>query len=149
MERQPVKLTAEEEEVRRLVFQDLPTRKVLQVLSIGSWVTAQPGERMIESGTVPEAASLIVRGKVRMTRDGHDVGILGAGQIVGSALILSGLQAEVEAVVESPVRAVRWQVGTLERYLNANPETRTAIQRHVARDLAMKVQHLASDPDRE
>jgi hypothetical protein len=149
MERQPVKLTAEEEEVRRLVFQDLPTRKVLQVLSIGSWVTAQPGERMIESGTVPEAASLIVSGKVRMTRDGQDVGILGAGQIVGSALILSGLQAEVEAVVENPVRAVRWQVGTLERYLNANPETRTAIQRHVARDLAMKVQHLASGPDRE
>jgi hypothetical protein len=149
MERQPVKLTAEEEEVRRLVFQDLPPRKILRVLSIGSWITAQPGKRMIESGKVPDAVSLIVSGKVRMTRDGHDVGILGAGQIVGSALILSGLQAEVEAVVENPVRAVRWQVGTLERYLNANPETRAAMQRHLARDLAMKVQHLASDPDRD
>ena len=95
MERQPVKLTAEEEEVRRLVFQDLPPRKVLQVLSIGSWVTAQPGERMIESGTVPDAVSLIVSGKVRVARNGHFVGVLGAGQIVGSALILSGLQAEV------------------------------------------------------
>jgi CRP-like cAMP-binding protein len=93
--------------------------------------------------------SLIVSGKVRMTRDGHDVGILGAGQIVGSALILSGLQAEVEAVVEDPVRAVRWQVGTLERYLDADPETRAAMQRHLARDLAMKVQHLASDPGRD
>ena len=51
IERRPVKLTAEEEEVRRLLFKDLPPRKVLQVLSIGSWVTAQPGERMIESGT--------------------------------------------------------------------------------------------------
>ena len=95
MERQPVKLTAEEEEVRRLVFQDLPPRKVLQVLSIGSWVTAQPGERMIETGTVPDAVSLIVSGKVRVARNGHFVGVLGAGQIVGSALILSGLQAEV------------------------------------------------------
>jgi CRP-like cAMP-binding protein len=104
---------------------------------------------MIESGTVPDAVSLIVSGKVRMMRDGHDVGILGAGQIVGSALILSGLQAEVEAVVENPVRAVRWQVDTLERYLNANPETRAAMQRHHSRDLAMKVQHLASDPDRD
>src|SRR5688572_7232524 len=52
MERRPVKLTAEEDEVRRLLFKDLPPRKVLQVLSIGSWVTAPPGERMIESGTV-------------------------------------------------------------------------------------------------
>jgi CRP-like cAMP-binding protein len=144
MERRPVKLTAEEEEVRQLFFKDLPPRKVLQVLSIGSWVTAQPGERFIESGTVPEAVSLIVRGTVRVTRDGDGVGVLGAGHLVGSALILSGLKAEVDATVESPVRAIRWQVGTLERYLNANPETRAVMQRHLARDLAMKVTRLAS-----
>jgi CRP-like cAMP-binding protein len=145
-ERQPVKLTAEEEEVRRLVFQDLPPRKVLQVLSIGSWVTAEPGERMIESGTVTDAVSLIVSGKVRVTRNGEVLVKLGAGQIVGSALILTGIQPHVDAVVEDPVRAMRWQVGTLERYLNANPDTRTAMQRHLARDLALKVEHLASDP---
>jgi hypothetical protein len=140
-ERRPVKLTAEEEAVRRLVFKDLPPRKVLQVLSIGSWVTAQPGERLIESGTVPDAVSLIVSGKVRVTRNGDVVSVLGAGQLVGSALILSGLQSEVDAAVENPVRAVRWQVGTLERYLHANPDTRTAMLRHLARDLAMKVTH--------
>jgi len=149
MERQPVKLTPEEEEVRQLLFKDLPPRKVLQVLSIGSWVTVKPGERMIESGTVPDAVSLIISGKVRVARDGDIVGVLGAGQLVGSALILSGLQADVEAVVESPVRAMRWQVATLERYLNANPDTRTAMQRHLARDLAMKVEHLAPGAKRE
>jgi len=143
LERRPVQLTAEEEEVRRLVFEHLPPRKVLQVLSIGSWVTAQPGERMIERGTLPTAVSLIVSGKVRVTKDGATVGVLGAGQVVGSALILSGVQADVEAVVESPVRAIRWEVGTLEPYLNANPDTRTAMQRHLARDLATKVEHLA------
>ena len=144
MERRPVKLTEEEEEVRRLIFKDLPPRKVLQVLSIGSWVTAQPGERMIESGAIPDAVSLIVSGKVRVTKHGDVVGVLGAGQLVRSALILSGLQSEVDAAVESPVRAIRWQVGSLERYLNANPDTRTVMQRHLARDLAMKVTHLAS-----
>ena len=145
MERRPVQLTAEEEQVRRLVFQDLPTRKVLQVLSIGSWITARPGERMIESGTVPDAVSLIVSGSVRVTKDGQVLGVLGAGQLVASALILSGVQSDVEAVVENPVRAIRWQVETLERYLNANPDTRTSMQRHLARDLARKVDHLASD----
>ena len=145
MERRPVKLTAEEEEVRRLLFKDLPPRKVLQVLSIGSWVTAERGERLIKSGTVPDAVALILSGKVRVTRGDQVVGVLEAGQLVGSALILSGVQADVEAVVESPVRAMRWQVGTLERYLSANPDTRAAMQRHLARDLAMKVEHLASD----
>ena len=145
MERQPVKLTAEEAEVRRLVFHDLPPRKVLHVLSIGSWVTAEPGERLIESGAVPDAVSLVVSGKVRVAKDDQFIGMLGAGQIVGSALILGGLQADFEAVVESQVRAIRWRVDTLERYLAANPDTRTAMQRHLARDLAMKVEHLASD----
>jgi CRP-like cAMP-binding protein len=99
---------------------------------------------MIESGKIPDAVSLIVSGRVRVTRDGDVVGVLGAGQLVGSALILSGLQSEVDAAVENPVRAIRWQVGTLERYLNANPDTRTVMQRHLARDLAMKVTRLAS-----
>ena len=97
------------------------------------------------SGTVPDAVSLIVSGTVRVTREGHVLGVLGTGQLVASALILSGVQADVEAVVENPVRAMRWQVGTLERYLNANPDTRTSMQRHLARDLARKVGHLASD----
>jgi CRP-like cAMP-binding protein len=143
MERRPVKLTAEEEEVRRLVFKDLPLRKVLRVLNTGSWVTAQPGERLIESGKVPEAVWLIVSGTVRLTKDGDVVGVLGEGQLVGSALILNGLEAEVEAVVQTPVRAIRWHIDTLARYLDANPDTRTSMQRHLARDLAMKVKQLS------
>jgi Cyclic nucleotide-binding domain len=149
LERQPVKLTAEEEEVRRLAFGDVPPRKVLQVLSIGAWTTEQSGERLIESGKVPDGLALIVRGNVRVTRAGSDIGVLGPGDFVGSALILSGLPADFDAVVEEPVRAVRWQVGTLEKYLNANPEMRMVMQRHLARELSRKVGRLvqgAVDP---
>ena len=94
VERRPVKLTPEEEEVRGLVFRDLPPRKVLQVLSIGSWVTAARGERLIEHGKPVESVSLIVRGKVQMTTGGHVLGELGVGEIVGSALLLSGAPAD-------------------------------------------------------
>jgi Popeye-like protein len=142
IERRPVKLTPEEENIRRLVFEDLPPRKVLQVLGLGSWVTAEAGEQLIESGKLPDAILLIVRGKVRVTRDGRVLGELSAGDIVGSALILSGIPADVDAVTVERVRAMRWQVGTLQRYLAANPETRTAMQRHLARDLARKVERL-------
>jgi len=38
------------------------------------------------------------------------------------------------------VVAMRCQVGALERYLTANPETRTVMLQHVARDLAAKVE---------
>jgi Cyclic nucleotide-binding domain len=142
VERRPVKLTPEEEQVRRLAFRDLPPRKVLQVLSIGSWTTAGPGERLIEYGKSVDAISLLVSGKVQVMSAGIVLGELGPGDIVGSALLLSGATADVEAVTVEPVRAVRWDVGTLERYLHANPETRTVLQRHLAHDLAEKLQRL-------
>jgi Popeye-like protein len=139
VERRPVKLTTEEEEVRRLAFEDLPPRKVLQVLSLGSWITVETGERMMERGKCPEVLSLIVRGTVRVTRNEGVLGDLVAGNIVGSVLLLSGGPAEVDAVANEPVRALSWEVETLERYLTANPEVRIVLQRHLARDLAGKL----------
>ena len=146
LERRPVRLTAEEEIVRRLVFRDLPPRKILQVLSVGSWVTAEAGERLIERGTVPEAVSLIVSGSVQVTRDGRTAAELVPGDLVGSALILTGIAADVDAVTLGPVRAVRWHVATLQKYLDANPDTRTAMQRHLSRDLAGKLARVTSGP---
>jgi hypothetical protein len=137
-ERRPVKLTAEEEKVHQLVFEDLPPRKVLQVLSVGAWTTAKTGERMIQRGKCPESIFLIVCGTVRVTRDEAILGDLKAGNLVGSALLLSGLPADVDVMVVEPVRALRWEIATLERYLAANPEVRIVLQRHLARDLARK-----------
>ena len=144
IERRPVKLTAEEGEIRRLVFRDLPPRKVLQVLNIGSWATLEVGERLLERGKLPDAVSLIVRGKVQVIREGRVLGELIAGNVVGSALILSGVPSEVDAVTVEPGRAMRWELGALERYLTANPETRTVMLRHLARDLAGKVERVAA-----
>jgi hypothetical protein len=139
VERRPVKLTPEEEEIRRLVFPDLPSRKVLQLLSIGSWRTVEIGGRMLERGKGVEAISVIVRGKVRITRDDGVFGELVAGHIVGSALLLSGVTADADAVVVEPVRCMRWEVEPLNRFLAANPETRIVLQEYLSRDLAGKV----------
>jgi hypothetical protein len=144
LERRPVRLTAEEEEVRRLAFPDLSSRKILQVLSIGFWNTVERGEPLIERGKPADSISLIVHGKVRVTKEGRVLGELGAGDIVGSALLLSGAVADVDAVAAEPVRSVRWEAETLERFLSANPETRIVVQRHLGRDLAGKVQQLGS-----
>ena len=148
LERRTVKLTAEEEEIRRIAFQDLPPKKVLQVLSIGSWITHPVGEHLIEREKLPDSVSLILQGKVRISKEGRVLGDLIAGDFVGSALILNGIPANVDAVTAEPVRAMRWQVTTLAKYLSANPETRTVMQRHLARDLAGKIGRLVNDPKR-
>jgi hypothetical protein len=142
LERRPIKLTPEEEKVRQLVFRDLPPRKVLQVLGIGSWTTSKPGEQLLTQGKLPEAISLIVSGKVQVKAGERVIGEFGPGDIAGSALLLTGAVANVDAVALEPVRCLRWEVETLERFLGANPETRSVMQQHLARDLAGKLQRL-------
>ena len=135
LERRPVKLTSEEEDVRRLLFKDLRPRKVLRVLSLGSWATAAPGERLLEQGRPVESLSPIVRGTVQVKKEGRVLGELREGQIVGSALILAGAKPDLDAVAMNAARLVRWGATTLDRYLDSDPETRNLFQRHLAEDL--------------
>jgi len=55
--------------------------------------------------------------------------------VAASPAVLPRDTEDFEVVV-----AMRCQVGALERYLTANPETRTVMLQHVARDLAAKVE---------
>ena len=144
LERRPVKLTPEEEEVRRCAFPDLTPRKVLQALDLGVWTTEEPGKRLIENGRALDTISLLVEGKVRVAQGELVLGELSTGDLVGSVLLMTGVPAEVDAVVSEPVKAVRCEVATLQKYLDANPETRIAMLRHLSRDLAAKIGHLAN-----
>ena len=143
LERRPVKLTSEEEQIRRLIFPQLSPRKVLEVLNIGQWTSAESGERLIKQGHPIESVSLLVRGKVRVTLRESFLGHLVAGNIVGSALLLSGVPSEVDATVEECVHAITWDLKILQKYLAANPETRLAMQRHMAVDLSSKIERLS------
>lgn len=145
LERRPVQLTQEEEEVRRLAFPDLAPRKVLQVVELGLWTNEEKGARLIESGKNLDSISLLVRGKVRVMRGEHVLGELAAGDFVGSALLMSGVAADVDAIVTEQARAVRWDMATLQKFLDANPETRIAMLRHLSRDLAGKLELLSSN----
>ena len=139
LERRPIQLTAEEEDARQLAFPDLPPRKVLQILNIGSWTTGKTGERLIERGKHVDTISLIIHGRVRVSRDERVIVELVEGNIVGSSLLMTGVPADVDAVVVEPIRAISWEVGSLERYLAANPETRIAMLNHLSRDFAGKI----------
>jgi len=93
----------------------------------------------MEHGKSIESVSLIIHGKVRVTNEGRTLGELGAGEIVGSALLIRGVVSDVDAVTVEPARIIHWDTATLERYLNAHLETRSVLQRHLARDLAGKL----------
>jgi hypothetical protein len=57
---------------------------------------------------------------------------------------VSGVVPEVEAVTLEPARTIRWNTTILERYLDANLETRLVFQRHLGRDLAGKLRQVTA-----
>lgn len=68
--------------------------------------------------------SLIIHGRVRVSRDERVIVELVAGDIVGSALLMIGAPADLDAVVVEPVRAISWEFGSLERCLAAQSRNR-------------------------
>jgi hypothetical protein len=57
VERRPVKLTPEEENARHLAFENLLSRKALQIMNLGTWTNQEEGERLIERGKPVESSS--------------------------------------------------------------------------------------------
>ena len=112
---------------------------MLQVLNIGIWTTEEAGVQLIERGKHIDTVSLIIGGKVRVSRDERIIVDLVAGDIVGSSLLMTGAPADVDAVVMEPTRTLRWDLVSLERYLAANPETRMTMLNHLSRDFAGKL----------
>ena len=109
------------------------------MLSLGSWTNEKTGAHLIEREKTLDAVSLILRGRVHILRNERFVGELVPGDLVCSAVLMSGTPADVDAVVVEPVRGVHWDLGPLEDYLDADPETRLALQRHISRDLAARL----------
>ena len=65
--------------------------------------------------------------------------LTGSASVAAAPAILPRDAEDFEVVV-----AMRWEVGALERYLTANPETRTVMLQHVARDSAAKVERVTA-----
>ena len=58
---------------------------------------------------------------------------------------MSGTPADVDAVVVEPVRGVHCEIGPLEDYLDADPETRSVTTRAIWRQDLLVAQALSRD----
>ena len=74
-----------------------------------------------------------------MSRDKRVVVELVAGDIVGSTLLMTGVPADVDAVVVEPTRALRRELVKLERYLGRQPRRASPVFKHLSRDFAGKL----------
>jgi len=142
MQRRPVVLSPDESKLHQLAFNSLRPREFLSLALVGEWKDAVAGEKLLIEGEEAAQICIPIEGQVAVLRQREQVGTLGPGQLVGTALVLTGAPSPVDAAFVGRARYMSWPVGSLRTFLDKRPDLRSALQRLANRDLSMKIEHL-------
>jgi hypothetical protein len=143
MERRPVVLSPDEQRLYDMAFRSLRPREFVSLLLAGEWRDAVKGDKVLAEGSRATAICIAISGDLEVRRHGTHLGTLGPGQLVGTALALTGEPSPVEATFTSSARYIRWPLHDIRAFLERKPDLRSMLQGLVSRDLARKVETLS------
>ncbi len=104
------------------LFGDLDAYDLAQVARWVVEVRAEPGDRLIEQGSMPYELFVIEEGTVDVVRDGEPLASLGAGDVVGEIALLARHRRMASVVARTPVRALALHVDALHELTEEMPE---------------------------
>jgi CRP-like cAMP-binding protein len=144
MERRPVVLSEDEQQLYDMGFHTLRPREFVSLVLAGEWRNAAAGDKVLAEGAPVSSVCIAIAGTVHVRKQGQDLGALQPGHVIGTALALTGEPSPVEATFAEPARYMCWPLSHLRSFLNKRPELRVTLQRLVNRDLAGKLEELLS-----
>jgi hypothetical protein len=142
LERRPVVLSPDEQQLYDLGFKALRPREFVSLLLAGEWHNAAVGERIIAQGQPVDRIVIPISGRVEVSRHGERLGSFAPGQIMGLALAANGHASSFDAVFIQPGRCMSWSMADLRKFVDKRPELRVALQQLASHDLATKVERL-------
>jgi len=146
MERRPVVLTPDEETLYRLSFRSLDRRKFARLAGMGRWRDAEKGQELSKEGERVNEILALISGKIEAPIIDQTVGILGPGELVGTAAVLLNNIQQYDFVVETPCRYITWPLAEVQQFLNKDPDLRAQIRDIMSGELATKI-HNMTHPD--
>jgi hypothetical protein len=144
LERRPVVLSPDEQKLYDLGFRALRPREFVSLSLVGEWKSAEAGEKVLTEGEPVSALCIPITGSADVRRRGERIGAVRPGNIVGTALALTGEPSPVEVTFTEPARYMRWSLPSLRRFMDKRPDLRVTLQGLVNRDLAGKLERLLS-----
>ena len=142
LERRPVVLSQDEQKLYDLGFRSLRPREFVSLSLVGEWKSAEGGERVMTEGEPVSCLCIPISGSADVRRRGERIGAVRPGNIIGTALALTGEPSPVEVTFTEPTRYVRWSLPSLRRFMDKRPDLRVTLQGLVNRDLAGKLEQL-------
>lgn len=104
------------------LFGDLDSYDLAQVARWIEEVRAEPGELLIEQGTMPYELFVIEDGNVDVVKDGEPIATLGAGDVVGEIALLAQHRRMASVIAKGTVRAFALHVDALQQLTAEMPE---------------------------
>jgi CRP-like cAMP-binding protein len=144
LERRPVTMSPDEQTLYDLAFQCIRPREFVSLALLGEWKIAAPGDRVLTEDEPVSRLCIAISGSVRVRSEGRDLGEIAPGNLIGTALALTGDPSPVEGTFTQPARYMVWPLDALRRFLDRRPDLRVTLQGLVNRDLAGKIGQLAS-----
>jgi len=145
LERRPVVLSADEQKLYDLAFGSLRPRDFLSLALVGEWKDGVAGEKVLAIGEPAERICIAISGEVEVRTPGARVGRLAPGQLVGTALVLTGSPSAVDASFVAPGRYIGWPLQALRVFLDKRPDLRLALLQLASRDLAGKLEQALAE----
>ena len=139
LERRPVSLTRDEQQVHARSFPALTPRQFKKLLAIATWEQAQPSACLIHENKPLERMLLIHAGRLSVETDGAALATLEAGAFVGEMSFLTGQAPQASVFAREDTTYVCWPVADLHAFLQAQPDIRAIWQRVIGTDLVCKL----------
>jgi hypothetical protein len=143
-ERRPVLLSSDEQKLYDLGFQALRPREFLSLALLGEWKDAAPGDQPITELETVSSICIATQGTIRLSTQGKQWAVLDPGHVMGTALSLTGNPSPFSASFVDSGRYIRWPLADVRAFLDKRPDLRRIMQNLVSRDLAGKLEALAT-----
>jgi CRP-like cAMP-binding protein len=144
LERRPVVLSQDEQKLYDMAFRSLRPREFISLLLAGEWKDAAAGDCVLTEGKPVSSVCIPIMGTVQINKDGKDLGALRPGYVIGTGLALTGHPSPFDATFTESARYMSWPLYNLRSFLDRKPELRAKLQSLVNRELAEKLERLAS-----
>ena len=128
LERRPVKLSDDEQQLCQIAFRTLTPREIKKILKLSSWEDADPGECFVSKDEPLERLILIYSGKADVEIDGKKIDMLHAGQFIGELGYFTDEVAAADVVATEATRYVSWSKDRLKSFLDKDSDLRAAFQ---------------------
>jgi len=103
------------------LFADLPKRALQRLAREADELAFDPGESLVEEGSLGETLFVVLQGKAKVVRRGRRVGSVVPGDFFGELSTIDGGPRTATIVAETPMKVLRLFRSTLRRLLQDEP----------------------------